>query len=110
MKGPNKDEKSLIRIVVSRCEIDMVFIKTEYQKRFKEPLEDAIRVSKIVTTSYSAYYKLFLGRKLLKREKRYTFSVDMLQTIVKKVITLYLFTFNSSREICFNISGIFLKI
>lgn len=43
-KGSNKDEKSLIRIVVSRCEIDMVFIKTEYQKRFKEPLEDAIKV------------------------------------------------------------------
>ncbi|GFT50726.1 annexin A13 [Nephila pilipes] len=43
LKGATRDDKSLIRIVVSRCEIDMVFIKTEYQKRFKESLEDAIQ-------------------------------------------------------------------
>ncbi|GFX11324.1 annexin A13 [Trichonephila clavipes] len=46
LKGSTRDDKSLIRIVVSRCEIDMVFIKNEYQKRFKESLEDAIRVKK----------------------------------------------------------------
>ncbi|XP_055941858.1 annexin A13-like [Argiope bruennichi] len=43
LKGQTRDDKSLIRIVVSRCEIDMVFIKNEYQKKFKECLEDAIR-------------------------------------------------------------------
>ncbi|KAG8189165.1 hypothetical protein JTE90_018457 [Oedothorax gibbosus] len=43
LKGATRDDKSLIRIVVSRCEIDMVFIKNEYQKRFKEPLEKAIQ-------------------------------------------------------------------
>ncbi|XP_054706475.1 annexin A13-like [Uloborus diversus] len=43
LKGSTKDPKTLMRIVVSRCEIDMVFIKAEYQKKFKDNLADIIK-------------------------------------------------------------------
>ncbi|XP_042902910.1 annexin A13-like [Parasteatoda tepidariorum] len=65
LKGPTKDDKSLIRIVVSRCEIDMVFIKTEYQKRFKEHLEDTIRGNEPEN-----YEKLLMALVTLDKQKK----------------------------------------
>ncbi|XP_077552443.1 annexin A6-like [Haemaphysalis longicornis] len=36
-------DKAIVRIIVSRCEVDLVHIKGEYAKNFKMQLQDAIR-------------------------------------------------------------------
>ncbi|KAK6181663.1 hypothetical protein SNE40_009474 [Patella caerulea] len=38
MKGLGTDDNTLVRIVVSRCEVDMVQIKEEFQKNYKQTL------------------------------------------------------------------------
>lgn len=43
MKGIGTSDRVLIRIIVSRCEVDMVQIKEEYRKNFKMTLEAAIQ-------------------------------------------------------------------
>lgn len=45
MKGLGTNDQQLIRLVVTRCEVDMVEIKHEYQHLFGESLADAIKVS-----------------------------------------------------------------
>ena len=39
------DDRTLIRVVVSRCEVDMKQIKEEFQRRYGQGLEAFIRVS-----------------------------------------------------------------
>jgi len=41
--GAGTDDPKLIRLIVSRCEIDMENIKEEYEKLYKESLEKAIK-------------------------------------------------------------------
>ncbi|EEC16536.1 annexin, putative, partial [Ixodes scapularis] len=41
--GMGTSDKALVRIIVSRCEIDLVQIKEEYQRNFNVPLENAIQ-------------------------------------------------------------------
>lgn len=43
MKGFGTSDKALIRIIVSRCEVDLVQIKDEYAKNFKLQLEASIQ-------------------------------------------------------------------
>jgi len=43
MEGIGCDKKSLIRIVVSRCEIDLAHIREEYMKVYGKTLEAAIK-------------------------------------------------------------------
>lgn len=43
MKGAGTDDKTLIRIVVSRCETDLAIVKQEYQRAYGKSLEDAIK-------------------------------------------------------------------
>nr|CAH7766069.1 unnamed protein product [Callosobruchus chinensis] len=44
MKGMGTNDQQLIRLVVTRCEVDMVQIKAEYQAKYGEPLAEAIKV------------------------------------------------------------------
>jgi hypothetical protein len=44
MKGLGTDDDTLVRIVASRCEVDMVQIKEEFQRNFKQTLYDFIVV------------------------------------------------------------------
>jgi annexin A7/11 len=54
MKGLGTDDRTLIRIVVTRTEIDMQYIKAEYYKKYKKPLSDAIH------SETSGIYRTFL--------------------------------------------------
>lgn len=42
MQGIGTDDRALIRLVTSRCEIDMVQVKHQYEQLFGKPLEKAI--------------------------------------------------------------------
>ncbi|ERN11026.1 annexin D5 [Amborella trichopoda] len=54
MKGFGTRDTTLIRVVVTRAEIDMQYIKAEYQKKYKKHLEDAIH------SETSGHYRTFL--------------------------------------------------
>lgn len=41
--GLGTDDRALIRLVVTRCEIDMMDIKEEYERKYNEPLKKAIK-------------------------------------------------------------------
>lgn len=45
MKGMGTDDRSLIRLVVSRCEVDMADIKAAFQDAYGKTLESFITVS-----------------------------------------------------------------
>ncbi|KAJ4973952.1 hypothetical protein NE237_007126 [Protea cynaroides] len=59
MKGFGTDERTLTRVVVTRTEIDMQYIKIEYQKKYDKPLSEAIR--KEISGHYRAFILLLLG-------------------------------------------------
>ncbi|MCL7052044.1 hypothetical protein MKW94_004276, partial [Papaver nudicaule] len=54
MKGLGTTDSTLIRIVVTRTEIDMQYIKAEYHKKFRKSLADAIH------SETSSHYRTFL--------------------------------------------------
>lgn len=45
MKGFGTDENCIIRIIVSRCEKDMVQIKDKFKELYKTSLRDFLKVS-----------------------------------------------------------------
>lgn len=51
MKGLGTDDNTLVRIVASRCEVDMVQIKEEFQKAYKQSLAMFIAVSSSLSLS-----------------------------------------------------------
>lgn len=56
MKGVGTDDDTLVRVVVSRCEIDMVQIKEEFQKMAGQTLEQYIAVSTMLTSIIDALH------------------------------------------------------
>uniref|UniRef100_A0A0E0IIY4 Annexin n=1 Tax=Oryza nivara TaxID=4536 RepID=A0A0E0IIY4_ORYNI len=54
MKGMGTDDSTLIRVVVTRTEIDMQYIKAEYYKKYKKSLAEAIH------SETSGNYRTFL--------------------------------------------------
>ncbi|GKV05263.1 hypothetical protein SLEP1_g17295 [Rubroshorea leprosula] len=54
MKGLGTDDSTLIRIIVTRTEIDMQYIKAEYLKKYKRTLNDAVH------SETSGNYRTFL--------------------------------------------------
>ncbi|KAL4591298.1 hypothetical protein LXL04_004256 [Taraxacum kok-saghyz] len=54
MKGLGTNDTTLIRVIVTRTEIDMQYIKTEYHKKYKKSLNDAVK------SETSGHYQTFL--------------------------------------------------
>ena len=54
MKGLGTADTTLIRIIVTRAEIDMHYIKAEYRKKYGKTLNDAIH------SETSGHYRTFL--------------------------------------------------
>ncbi|CAL5442516.1 unnamed protein product [Camellia sinensis] len=54
MKGLGTDDTTLIRVIVTRTEIDMQYIKAEYQKKYRKSLTDAVH------SETSGHYRSFL--------------------------------------------------
>lgn len=54
MKGMGTDDSTLVRVIVTRAEIDMQYIKAEYQKKYGKPLNDAVH------SETSSHYRTFL--------------------------------------------------
>ncbi|KAI3706315.1 hypothetical protein L6452_23964 [Arctium lappa] len=54
MKGLGTDDTTLIRVIVTRTEIDMQYIKAEYHKKYKKSLNDAVH------SETSGHYRTFL--------------------------------------------------
>lgn len=54
MKGIGTDDSKLTRIVVTRAEIDMQYIKAEYEKKHRKSLNDAIH------SETSSHFRTFL--------------------------------------------------
>ncbi|KAK4484102.1 hypothetical protein RD792_011322, partial [Penstemon davidsonii] len=54
MKGIGTDDSTLTRVIVTRSEIDMQYIKAEYQKNYGKTLNDAIY------SETSSHYRTFL--------------------------------------------------
>ncbi|CAK7324865.1 unnamed protein product [Dovyalis caffra] len=54
MKGMGTNDTALIRVIVTRTEIDMQYIKAEYLKKYKKTLNDAVH------SETSGHYRAFL--------------------------------------------------
>ncbi|XP_031247208.1 annexin D5-like isoform X2 [Pistacia vera] len=62
MKGIGTDEKTLTRIIVTRTEIDMQYIKADYMKKYKKPLYDAVQSE--TSGNYRTFLLELLGRRV----------------------------------------------
>lgn len=45
-QGAGTNDDTLIRVIVTRCEVDMIQIKQDYQRTYGKTLEAAIEVGK----------------------------------------------------------------
>lgn len=54
MKGMGTDDSTLIRVIVTRAEIDMQYIKAEYEKKYGKSLNDEVH------SETSSHYRMFL--------------------------------------------------
>ncbi|XP_059285249.1 annexin D5-like [Lycium ferocissimum] len=59
MKGLGTNDTTLIRIIVTRTEIDMQYIKAEYQKKYKKSLNDAVHAE--TSGDYRTFLLSLLG-------------------------------------------------
>ena len=59
MDGFGTDDTTLIRVIVTRTEIDMHYIKAEYLRKYKETLYDAVHSE--TSRNYKAFLLSLLG-------------------------------------------------
>ncbi|ONI35192.1 hypothetical protein PRUPE_1G521500 [Prunus persica] len=59
MKGLGTDDSTLLRVIVSRAEIDLQFIKAEYRKKYGKTLNDAVHSE--TSGNYRAFLLALLG-------------------------------------------------
>lgn len=61
MKGLGTDDSTLIRVIVTRVELDMQYIKVEYAKKYKKSLVDAVHSE--TSGNYRKFLLALLGPK-----------------------------------------------
>lgn len=62
MKGAGTNDRQLIRIVTTRCEIDMGEIKRQYAAKYGESLADAIKVRIVISEQvFLLFFDLLQG-------------------------------------------------
>ncbi|XP_021753034.1 annexin D5-like isoform X2 [Chenopodium quinoa] len=61
MKGLGTDDTTLIRVIVTRVELDMQYIKAEYEKKYKKSLVDAVHSE--TSGDYRSFLLALLGPK-----------------------------------------------
>lgn len=59
MKGLGTDDSTLKRVIVTRTEIDMQYIKAEYKKKYKKTLNDAVHSE--TSGNYRSFLLTLLG-------------------------------------------------
>lgn len=59
MKGLGTDDSTLIRVIVTRAEIDLQYIKAEYHKNYGKTLNDAVH--KETSSHYRAFLLSLIG-------------------------------------------------
>ena len=57
-QGLGTDDDTLVRVCVTRCEVDMEDIKTRFQQEYKKSLRSFIEVSLLCIAQYSRTPKL----------------------------------------------------
>lgn len=68
MKGLGTDDDRLCRVIVSRCEVDMVQIKEEFQKQYKQTL--AMFIADDISGDYKNLCLALIGESAPKAEKK----------------------------------------
>lgn len=53
IQGLGTNDTTLIRVIVSRAEIDMHYIKAEYQKQYGKTLDEMVQLE--TSTNYKAF-------------------------------------------------------
>ena len=56
MKGRGTDDDTVVRVISSRCEVDMVQVKEEFQRNFKQSLYSWLVVSSL------GHFKTYFGK------------------------------------------------
>lgn len=57
IKGPGTEDRNLMRLTVSRCEVDLENIKQRYQKIYDTPLRSDVSVS--LTAKIQSNFKFY---------------------------------------------------
>ena len=64
MKGLGTDDSTLIRVIVTRCEVDMLDIKQEFQNKYQKTLASFIKVCivscRCINTAVGKFYTQLL--------------------------------------------------
>lgn len=71
-KGLGTDDDTLIRVVVSRCEVDMVQIKEQFQSEYRQPLSQFVAVRLLSCFNYLP----LRGRQQWQRDKNNRFTEE----------------------------------
>ena len=59
MAGAGTNDRQLIRLIVTRCEVDMEDIKREFNAKYGKSLESFIKVKKIVKMFFLKHFLVF---------------------------------------------------